>query len=289
MTALLAAFAGILVCAGVLAIVSGLRRRPISTVRRAPATMTWARISRRPPGRAGRRRDVILIISLVLGVVVATTTGWIVALLAIPLLLVVLPSLLILPRARDVDLLEALDRWVRAMGAALTTGRSIPDAIRVSRRTVPEMLAEPLDLLVARMNNRWDTREALQQLADELDSPDADAVIAALMLASSRGSTGASATLHALADSLQTQLRARRMIEAERSKPYVVVRQVTAITLVVLAGTWIMSPGFFAAYGSPIGQLVLGLLVLLYVASLMLMRRKAAERRRDRILIGRTA
>ena len=51
-----------------------------------------------------------------------------------------------MPRPRDVALLEALDRWVRSLAATLATGRSVTDALRVSRRTAPPLLADEVDL-----------------------------------------------------------------------------------------------------------------------------------------------
>ena len=53
-------------------------------------------------------------------------------------------------------------------------------------------MADEISLLVTRLNSRWETRDALMRFADEVDSPDADAVIAALILASNRGANGAS-------------------------------------------------------------------------------------------------
>ena len=76
------------------------------------------------------------------------------------------------------------------------------------------------------------------------------------------------------------------MIEIERAKPYVVVRQVTIISLVTLAGVYLLSPGFFQPYRTPLGQLILGVLLILYLGSLILMRRKAQQRTRPRILVG---
>lgn len=75
------------------------------------------------------------------------------------------------------------------------------------------------------------------------------------------------------------------MIETERSKPYVVVRQVTVITLVTLVGVFLLSPGFFAAYRTPLGQLVLSILLIAYVGSLVLLRRRAKQAPRARVLI----
>ena len=164
--------------------------------------------------------------------------------------------------------------------------KSITDAIRISRRTAPPLLADEINLLVTRLNNRWETRDALMRFADALDSPDVDGVVAALILASSRGANGATVTLQALADSIQAQLKGRRVIEVERSKPYVVVRQVTVISLSTLVLVFLLSPNFFAPYRTPLGQTLLSALLIIYLASLLLMRRKAHQPDRPRILVG---
>ncbi|SDT41488.1 Flp pilus assembly protein TadB [Friedmanniella luteola] len=284
----LAALAGLLLVGGVWLVAGGLQRRvPRGRVGTGGSyAARWARWTRRPPGSRGRRRDVVLAASLLAGTGVAAATGWLIALPLGPAVALGLPYLLTVPRPRDVPLLEALDRWVRSLSATLATGKSITDALRISRRTSPPLLADEVDTLVARLNNRWDTREALLRMADALDSPDADAVLAALVLASHRGTNGASVTLSALADSLQATLQGRRAIEVERSKPYVVVRQVTVISLGTLLVALAVSPDFFAAYRSGLGQLVLSVLLLAYLGSLLLMRRKAQQRERPRILVG---
>ena len=286
MSGLIAIAAGLLLTAGVLGIVLGLRRTDRPAAPRRPAVGVWARVTRRPTGAAGRRRDLMLMGSIAVGLVVAAVSGWIIAIAVAPALALGLPYLLRVPRAREVELLEAMDRWVRSLAAALTTGRSITDAIRISRRTAPPLIAEDVATLVARLNNRWDTSEALMRFADTLDSPDSDAVVAALILAARRGSNGASVTLHALADSIQAQLRGRRLIEIERAKPYVVVRQVTVISLVTLAGVFVAQRGFFEPYHTPVGQLILSVLILAYIGSLILMRRRAQTEPRPRILVG---
>jgi tight adherence protein B len=284
----LAAVAGLLVVAGAWALLLGLRPGEArSGVRDRGSLMTiWSRLSRRPPGRRGRGRDLVLVLSLFAGFVLAAATGWLLALLVLPALALGLPYLLTVPQPRDLELLEALDRWVRGLSATLATGKSVTDAIRISRRTAPPSLSGEIGVLVARLNNRWETREALMRMADDLDSPDADAVLAALILASSRGANGASVTLQALADSIQATLQGRRAIEVERSKPYVVVRQVTVISLVTLLVAFAASPGFFEPYRTPLGQVILTLLVTAYLGSLLLMRRKAQQRERPRLLVG---
>lgn len=289
MSPLVAALAGFLLVAGVLGVVLGARStwREVKPLKgRSSLGDAWVRLTHRPPGKKGKRRDIILAISVLAGFVAAALTGWLIAIALVPAVVLGLPVLLSMPTSRDVELLEALDRWVRNLSATLSTGRSITDAIRLSRRAAPEAIAEELTVLVARLNNRWDTRDALMRFADALDSPDADGVIAALILASNRGSNGAALTLNELADSIQAQLKGRRLIETERAKPYIVVRQVTVITIATFGITLIVGRGYFEPYSSPIGQLILTTLISLYVLSLIVMRRRARTRPRDRILIG---
>lgn len=287
MTGILAITAGLLIVGGLLAVPYGLQRKARPSGRRTEFIQEWwARTTRRPPGSRGRRRDMILLSSVIIACAISMLTGWLILIVILPLLMLGVPYLLILPKPRDIELLEALDRWVRSLAATLATGKSITDAMRISRRTAPPLLTDEINLLVTRLNNRWETRDALMRFADAIDSPDADGVVAALLLASSRGANGASVTLQALADSIQAQLKGRRAVEVERSKPYVVVRQVTVISLSTLVLVFILSPDFFAPYRTPLGQTLLSVLLIIYVASLLLMRRKAQQPDRPRILVG---
>jgi tight adherence protein B len=286
-TSILAITAGLLIIGGLLGIVYGLQPQIRQAGQRTESIQQWwARITRRPTGLRGRQRDLILLLSMIIGCLIAMLTGWLILIVVLPLLALGLPYLLILPKPRDIQLLEALDRWVRSLAATLSTGKSITDAIRISRRTASLLLADEVNLLVTRLNNRWETRDAPMRFADAIDSPDADGVVAALILASSRGANGASVTLQALADSIQAQLKGRRVIEVERSKPYVVVRQVTVISLSTLVLVFLLSPDFFVPYRTPLGQILLSALLIIYLASLLLMRRKAHQPDRPRILVG---
>lgn len=282
MTILLIAACAVVFAGGVVALAAGWTPPPAS--HRPGRRWSGAGLVR----LFGVRRLVLLAVWCLAGVVAAALTGW--ALLAIlaPVLGIVLPALLGRPSERELQLLTALDRWVRSLAAILSTGRSIPDAIRVSVRQAPEVLAEPLGLLVQRLDDRWTLQQALHALADELDSADADAVLAALSLAADRGGTGAHATLSALADSIQDRIRALREIETERAKPRIVVRQVTAITLAVLAAALVFGGAFFEPYRTPIGQLILAVLTGAYLGSLLLLRRMSLPRARQRILRKQT-
>lgn len=282
MGTVLAALCGVLVAGGVVLAVTGFNSPPAQ--RGASSTGLWTKVVDSPFGHAIRRRWWQLLLAFGAGVVAATVTGWPLLAVLVPAVGYGLPVVLSAPPNRDLALLEALDRWVRTLGSLLPTGRSIPDAIRVSVRQAPAVLGQPLRLLAARLDDRWTVEQALFALADELDSADADAVLAALALAAQRGGTGAGATLAALADSISDRLRALREIETERAKPRIVVRQVAVITVVVLGLALAFGGSFFAPYGTELGQVLLAVLVTAYLGSLLFLRRMTLPRPRQRIL-----
>ena len=287
MSALIAATCGFLVVGGMVAVGHGLRRTPAARRARRPAEplgARWARLTRRPPGKRGRNRDRQLVVGVAAGLVGYLLTGWVLLLVAVPVVIMVLPYLLGDPPQTEAEMLSSLDRWVRAMAANLQTGQSITDALRLSARNAPELLSAEVNLLVARIDHRWPVRDALLAMGNALATPDADAVLAALALAAHRGGTGATDTLNALSDSVQEHLRALREIETERAKPRVVVRQVTVISLVMFGVVLLLGGDYFAPYRSGLGQVILAALVLIYFGALLAMRRVTSPPRRQRIL-----
>lgn len=277
---ILAVACGALIAGGAVAVIAGTRRVERPVRRRQARAELWSRVRSRAAGWGIARTAG----SVVAGIVATIITGWPIMVVVVPAVILGLPRLLSAPPNRDIELLEALDRWVRLLAATLSTGVSIPDAVRSTRRQVPHVLVEPVTILLARLDDRWSIRQSLHGMADDLDSPDADAVIAALTLAAERGGTGAVAALQALADSISDRLKAAREIEAERAKPRIVVRQVTVLTLVILGAAFLLGRDFFAPYGTWYGQIILSLLLAAYLASLVWLRRMSAPSTRERIL-----
>lgn len=282
MSGVVAALCGALLAGGLFAIVLGAMKLQRPTVERSSSDGGLTRAVgslRSRPGASTR-----LLVALGAGVVAFLFTKWLLLLLVVPLAVFGVPWLLSAPPNRELELLVALERWVRTLASAMPTGKSIPDAIRATRRQVPAVLVEPVNLAVMRMDARWTAPDALHAMADELGSADADACLAALALAAKRGGVGASATMKSLAEAMQYRLRALREIEAERSKPRVVVRQVTMITLVAIGSALLFGGRFFEPYSSPLGQVILAVLLAAYIGSLVMLRRRTATPPRERIL-----
>ena len=281
-----AALLGVLLVGGLTMIVIG--SASIHQLSTGQSTSLWTAVdnwfSRLP-----RRSRVHGLTGLGVGAVGYLVTGWAVLILIVPILAVVVPALLADPPRRDLDVMRALERWVRLVSGSASTGKSVIDAIRATRRQAPALLVEPLTRMVARLDSRWDTRASLQGLADDLDSADADQVIAAIMMASERGGTGATSTRDALAASLQERIRAARGVQAERAKPRVVVRQVSIIIAVVLAGALALGREYLAPYRTGVGQVLLCCYAGLYLVGLVALSQRSKPRRRARILLRREA
>lgn len=267
---LAAAAAGALIALGLVLIVAG----SLPTVRPPQSTGLWRSLGRRWETVPMRRR-LWLGGAVLGGFIVAALSGFTLAVVLVPALLLGVPFLLSAPPSREVELLAALDRWVRLLATSIGTGKSIRDAIFATRSQAPPILRQPVERLCARLDQRWTTRDALLRFADELDSADGDAVAAALAIASSRGGVGTQATLTGLSNTIQDRLRALREVATERAKPRVVVKQVTIITLSVLVIAVLFNGRFFEPYLSPLGQAIALALATAYAGCLVVLRRKA--------------
>lgn len=273
---------GAVVCLGIVMVVAGLRKHGQST---QFSTDMWKRAERLWES-SSKGSKLWIAGSLLAGLLVATVTGWLVAAVLVPVFAIGVPALLREPPQREIDVLAALDRWVRLLAPSIATGKSIRDAVIATRQQAPGPLTAPVNRLVARVDQGWTTREALLVMADELDSADGDAVLAALAIASSRGGVGTRATLVALGANTQDRLRALREIAAERAKPRAVVRQVTLITLVVLGASILLGGQFFDAYTTPLGQVLALGLGAAYLGSLVVLRRRTVPAPAARFLKG---
>lgn len=247
----------------------------------------WARATHRPAGAAGRRRDLRWALAGLVGIVLFVLTGWVAALALGPITVLLAPTLLGAAPPTDIPLMEALDRWVRQIAAVLPQGRDVITAVRISRPRAPKLIAGSVDQVVSRLDGRMDPREAFQRMADELDSAEADAVLASLALAATHP-RGASVTLTAIAGSIQERLKVLRQVEAERSKPRNSVRQITLVTIAMFGGLLVIGRSFLAPLATPPGQVLVAVAVVMYVIALVQMYRMARPRRRTRIMVRRT-
>jgi Flp pilus assembly protein TadB len=272
--ALVPALAGALLVGGVLALVVGLRPSPV-----APRPAQPRRL--RPLSKQSR---VLMLVGLAGGVVALLVTGWVLALVVVPLAFVGLPTLLSSgSAAARIERLEAMEEWTRSLSGVLTVGVGLEQALVATLRSTPAAIAPEVTRLVARLRARWVTEDALRAFADELDDATGDLVAANLILGARRRGAGLASVLEGLAESVAADVRARRQVEADRAKPRATARWVTLISvgvLVVLA----VSGTYVEPYQSALGQVILVALLAAYVATLIWMKRMAIGRNLPRFL-----
>lgn len=279
-TLLVVALSGAAVVAGLIAVVIGLRGTPV----RPSSAPDSSRSPLRRLTRLTRRTQLLLGAGIIAGVVITAVTGWLIALVIIPLAVVGLPVVLSAPPSGTrIDKLEALEEWTRALAGVLTVGVGLEQALTATLRSTPEAIKPEVSALVARLRARVSTEQALRMFADDLDDATGDLVAANLILGARRRGQGLAAVLQALAESVAEDVKGRRAIEADRAKPRTTARWVTVITVSVL-GVLAMTGSYVAPYSTPLGQLILAVLLAAYVALLLWMRSMAKGKPMSRFL-----
>lgn len=278
MNPLIPALVGVLFVGGLMGLVVGLRRVPIRTG--APATSpALARLAALP-----RRAVITGVVAGGVGVVVALLSGWAIAIVVFPLAAVGLPVLLgVSDESKTIERLEGLAEWTRNLAGVITVGVGLEGALVATLRTAPDVIRPEVATLVGRIRSRWNTAEALRAFAAEFDDATGDLVAATLILAAQKRADGLSQILSGLAESVAAEVAARRHLEADRSKPRQTARIVTIITVVCLVGM-AATGQYLEPYRTPLGQVVLSVLLALYVVGLVVMRRMARVKPLPRLL-----
>lgn len=275
--AVIAGAAGMCLVGGLLLIVIGLQRSPVPPPR-PRSTPLWRRWwdSRRNGG-------TLLVVGILGGLVGLLLTGWPIALVAVPAACLGIPTLLATPTRATVERLDAMAEWTRSLSGVLSAGVGLEQALAAAGRSTPAAIKPEVDRLIARLRARWSTEDALRAFADELDDPTGDLIAAALILGARRRGAGLAAVLDGLAESVSNEVNVRRQIEIERDRPRTTARWVTLISVLVL-GLLAVNGTYLAPYSSPLGQMVLAVLLTAYAGCLVWMRKVVVGKPASRFL-----
>jgi Flp pilus assembly protein TadB len=265
--ALIAAGFGAAVASLVFALRSEHGTRP-----RPPNRLSTLTASLRSPATSGRFGA-----GVVAGVIALLITRWPVAAIGIAALVVAWPVMFGGARAEraQIDRLEALVMWTEALRDTVTARASLEQAIPATSAHAPGPIRPALVRLVGRLRARVPLDAALLALSAELDDASADKVIGALVLNTRQRGSGLAAVLGALARSGREELDQRRRITAGRASMRRSVQLVVAITVVFAVFLATFSRSYVAPYSSVGGQVALALVVGLFAASFVWLRRLA--------------
>ncbi|QLQ17256.1 MAG: type II secretion system F family protein [Micropruina sp.] len=274
--------AGAMMTGGLLLAVVGLQRRP--ALRSGPGDLPACSggLSRMP-----RWQRWTALAAAGAGLLVTVAGVPLVVAVLLPLAVLGLPVLLVTSDGgRRIARLDAISEWTRNLASVITAGQSLEQALTASVRSTPEALREPVTNLVARLRARWSTEAALMEFADELDDATGDLVVSALIIGSRHRGEGLSRVLTGLAESVAEEVRSRREIEAERDKARGSAR---LITLLAVGGcaVFAVAGDFLTPYQTPLGQIILAVLVGVFILGLVWLRRMVADEAPARFLPGR--
>jgi len=276
---LLPAVFGALIVTGLVGAATALRPQP-ERPRRARSTPAVVRRLR----QVSRRTRATALVAVAAGLVLAVTTGWVVAIIIVPAAALGLPYLLAAPpAAHRIRRVEAMEEWTRSLAGVLGSGVGLEQALTATLRSTPDPIRAEVTTLVARLRARWDTETALRAFADDLDDVTGDLVAANLILAARRRNRSLAAALHGVAESVADDVAARRRVEAGRAKPRGSARLVTLFSAAVLA-VLALTGDYVAPYRTPAGQTILAVLLAGYAAALWWMRKMADGAPHPRIL-----
>lgn len=215
-------------------------------------------------------------VALIAAVLVLIATQWVVAAIGVALLVLSWRSLGGAASERKaMTRLEGLAIWTESLRDTIAGAVGLEQAIPASLRVAAPSLLQPLERLVGRMHTRVPMPDALRMFADDLDDPGADLIIAALIINSRLRGPGLRDLLGALSASVREELDMRRKVNAERRSTRRSAQIVVAISVGLALLLGIFNHSYVQVYDSAAGQLVLVVIVALYAAGFIWIRKLA--------------
>lgn len=279
---------------GVLAIISGARRRPeVPRTRSRAFARDRVLLTRLDP-----RDRVIAVVALVAGLAMYAVTGMFVLVILVPALAVGLPRLLSTRSAEHrIKRMEAVEEWARSLEGYLRGGRQLSEALVASSANAPQAIRPEVQRLADRLRARIPLDVALYSFADDLAGPEdgpgslcppAELVVAQLLTAADpRGGAGISSVLADIAEMVSEEVRGWRRAEIEREDSRTASRWLSVGLIAILCGMALTPYG--RIYHTPAGQFGFVVLLALMVADLYWIKRSTTPPPPPRILVRPTS
>ena len=274
--ATLAALLGLGFGLGVWLVVDGLTRRPRRTT--GPSQL-WRKVTEGgAPARAGA--------AVAAATVVGSWTRWPIAAVLTAIAVWALPQVMAGARQqRDAQRrVEAVAVWAESLRGTLQAAAGLEQAIAATASTAPEAIRPQVRALADAINAGVRLPDALRAFAQDLDDPDGDRVVAALLLAATGRARNLADQLGALAAAAREQAAARLRVQTEWSTTRTSVKVIIGITLVMAVGQILLNRSFLEAYDTPGGQVMLGLVGAMFGAGFWWLARLSQISRPPRIL-----
>jgi tight adherence protein B len=175
------------------------------------------------------------------------------------------------PSRTSIARLEAVAIWTEMLRDTLAGAAGLSQALIATAGTVPGEIAQPIGRLASQLSAGVSAESAIRELADALEDPAGDMIAAALLLATRERAQKLGDLLSALARSTREEVTMRLRIEASRASSRTAVRMVTGFSLALFALMAVFARSYLSPYHSALGQVVLGLVGILFGLGLWLM------------------
>jgi len=226
-----------------------------------------------PESLSRARRRALL--AAVVGVLTLVATQWPVAAVGAAAFTLAAPSLLGGAKAeqRQTARLEGLASWAESLRDTIAGAVGLEQAIPATVYAAAPAIQPQLRLLVDRLRVRVPLPVALRGLADDLDDPSADLVVAALILNSKLRGPGLRQVLTSLSEAARSELEMRQRVTAGRSATRRSAQIVTVFSLAVMGLITFANPDYVEPYSTAEGQLVLVVVGGLFAAGFWWMKK----------------
>lgn len=213
-----------------------------------------------------------LVLAVVVGTLAYLLTGWIAA---VPIAAGAALGLPVLygrtAASTSVGKIEAIAAWTEMLQSTLAASAGLNQAIVVTAPLAPLPIRPAAQGLAGRLESGTPTKDALLVFADDLNDASADRVVCALVLAAASRAQRLGDLLSALADSTRDEVALRLRVETSRASVRSGVRTVLVFSVCFAGGLALLARSYLAPFGSPVGQVVLVAIGLLYAGGLSLM------------------
>jgi Flp pilus assembly protein TadB len=250
----------------------------------APRTGRVVRGGRSLLERAGRRA----VVAIVVGLLTLVVTRWPVAAVAAVALVFGWSALFGGTRMerQATARIEGLAAWTESLRDTIAGAVGLEQAIPATVYAASPAIRPQLRLLVDRLRVRVPLAVALQRLADELDDPSADLVVAALILNARLRGPGLRQVLTSLSEAARAELDMRQRVAAGRSATRRSAQIVMIFSLSVIVLLTVVNRAYVAPYASATGQLVLTVVVGCFAGGFVWMKRLSGIEMPGRFLVA---
>ncbi|HZA75999.1 MAG TPA: hypothetical protein VE623_06360 [Acidimicrobiales bacterium] len=218
-------------------------------------------------------------------VVIGALTRWPMAALLCGIAGFMAPSLMGGQAARKarLDRIEAVAAWAEMLRDTMAGSGGLEQSIIATAGVAPLPIRREVVRLAARLE-RDRLAPALRELAEEIDDPAGDLVVAALVLAADKSPKRLGDLLGRLAQSARAEVNMRLRVEASRARTRTSVRVITIFTVLFALGLLVFNRDYLEPYDKAVGQLVLGLIGLCFAGAFIWLARSFRFQDEERFL-----